>query len=145
MRTLAGPDASVAFTHLSRAASASLSTALADTSNSVSSPGDAFPTPPAQARVECFEQGVLALMQARNVPLEQVCLLDPKASEALTPADGDAGKFAWFLFGVRLLVSPPYFPILSAYLFGRLTAPWWFRVSLVRLSEKTCPRPAPGC
>jgi len=84
-------------------------------------------------------------MQARNVPLEQVCLLDPKASEALTPADGDAGKFAWFLFGVRLLVSPPYFPILSAYLFGRLTAPWWFRVSLVRLSEKTCPRPAPGC
>ncbi|KAH9956367.1 DUF431-domain-containing protein [Russula dissimulans] len=109
MRTLAGPDASVAFTHLSRPTSASLSTAFAATSTSVStsSPGDTFPAPPAHARAEYFEQGVLALMEARNVPLEQVCLLDPKASEALTPADGDAGKFAWFLFGGILGDDPP--------------------------------------
>ena len=107
MRTLAGPDASIAFTHLSRSASASLSAALntpAPSSSSSSSPDPASPPP---AHAECHEQGVLSLMQARNIPLEHVCLLDPKAPTALTPADGDAAsKFAWFLFGVRILRSP---------------------------------------
>ncbi|KAH9972513.1 DUF431-domain-containing protein [Russula compacta] len=105
MRTLAGPDASVAFTHLSPATSASLSTAFASSPPSTSSPDSASPPAPAtqqqQAQAECHEQGVLELMRARDVPRERVCLLDPKASEALTPADGDADKFAWFLFGVR--------------------------------------------
>ncbi|KAI9507092.1 DUF431-domain-containing protein [Russula earlei] len=105
MRTLAGPDASVAFTHLSRAASASLSAAFASTSTSI--PDDSPPALPEQARAECHEQGVLALMQARSIPLGHVCLLDPKASEALTPADGDAGQFAWFLFGGILGDDPP--------------------------------------
>lgn len=100
MRTLAGPDACLAFTHLSRATSASLSAAFAPPS-SASSPA---PSPTQQAHAECHEQGVLALMQARGITREQVCLLDPKASEALAPSDGgpDAGKFTWFLFGVRL-------------------------------------------
>jgi Predicted SAM-dependent RNA methyltransferase len=54
-------------------------------------------------------------MQARGIALEQVCLLDPKAAQALAPSDGyrdsdgeectDAGKFKWFLFGVRILSS----------------------------------------
>jgi len=48
-------------------------------------------------------------MKSRDVdiPLEQVCLLDPKASLALTPSDGDAGKFTWFLFGGILGDDPP--------------------------------------
>ena len=101
MRTLAGPTASIAFTNLSSATSASLSAAFSNTnisdSNSASSPAQK------QAQAECYKQGVQALMKSRDVdiPLEQVCLLDPKASLALTPSDGDAGKFTWFLFGVR--------------------------------------------
>jgi hypothetical protein len=89
MCTLAGPEASVAFTHLSTAAAAALTAALPPTS-----PAEA----PGTARAECHEQGVLALMQARGIARERVCLLDPKAPQALVPSDGE---FAWFLFGVR--------------------------------------------
>ena len=87
MCTLAGPDASVEFTHLSSAAGAALSNAL----------------PSAPARASCHEGGVLALMQSRGIVLERVCLLDPKAPQALSPSDGDGGAdgFTWFLFGVR--------------------------------------------
>jgi hypothetical protein len=50
-------------------------------------------------------------MQARNIPLDHVCLLDPKAPTALSPSDGGAsGKFSWFLFGVAFLpFLPPFF------------------------------------
>jgi hypothetical protein len=138
MRTLAGPDASIAFTHLSRSASASLSAALntpvpSSSSSSFSSPDPASPAP---AHAECHEQGVLSLMQARNIPLEHVCLLDPKAPTALTPADGDgdaASKFVWFLFGVRILRSPflpkPFRPLTTPlYSFGRVgwLVGWFF-------------------
>ncbi|KAF8477713.1 hypothetical protein DFH94DRAFT_755261 [Russula ochroleuca] len=95
MRMLAGPDASVAFTNLSTATSASLSAAFTSAKSPTTSDSAAA------AQVECYEQGVLALMQSRNIPQECVCLLDPKASLALSPSDGDAGKFTWFLFGVR--------------------------------------------
>jgi len=111
MRTLAGPTASVAFTNLSSAASASLSAAF---SNNISDSDHDLAQ--AQAQAECYKQGVLALMKSRNIdiPLERVCLLDPKASSALTPSDGHADKFTWFLFGVRppfpFFLSPPLSP-----------------------------------
>jgi hypothetical protein len=105
MRTLAGPTASIAFTNLSSATSASLSAAFSDTNISDSDSAQV------QAQAECHKQGVLALMKSRDIdiPLEQVCLLDPKASLALTPSDGDAGKFTWFLFGVRPAPHPSLF------------------------------------
>jgi hypothetical protein len=129
MRTLAGPTASVAFTNLSSATSASESLSAAFSNTNISDS--------AQAQVECHKQGVLALMKSRDIdiPLERVCLLDPKASAALTPSDGDAGKFTWFLFGVRpvpslsLALSPSLsFFVLGFILVGRLG----FRVSSVR-------------
>ena len=43
--------------------------------------------------------GVLDLMKASDVLLDNVCLLDPKADKELSPEDGD-GRFQWFLFGV---------------------------------------------
>ena len=109
MRTLAGPGASVAFTNLSSATSASLSAALTTDTNANPPTGTTSDSasPVAVAQVECYEQGVLALMQSRNIPHERVCLLDPKASLALSPSDGDTGKFTWFLFGVRPL-SPSF-------------------------------------
>ena len=116
MRTLAGPDASIAFTSLSSATSASLSAAFTDadppaTTTTTTSDATSDSASPAAAQVQCHEQGVLALMQSCNMPRERVCLLDPKASLALTPSDGDAGKFTWFLFGVRpqpSFVSSPH-------------------------------------
>ena len=106
MRTLAGPDASIAFTSLSSATSASLSAAFTDadppaTTATTTTTTTSDSASPAAAQVQCHEQGILALTQTRNIPHERVCLLDPKASLALTPSDGDAGKFTWFLFGVR--------------------------------------------
>ena len=47
----------------------------------------------------------LVLSQSRNITHERVYVLDPKAPLALTPLDGDAGKFRSFLFSV----PPPLF------------------------------------
>jgi hypothetical protein len=123
MRTLAGPTGFIAFTNLSSATSASLSAAFSNTNIS-----DSNSASPAQAQAECYRPGVRALMKSRDVdiPLEQVCLLDPKASLALTPSDGDAGKFTWFLFGVRPRPSPfppihRSFSFLSFFLFSFTT------------------------
>ena len=102
MCTLAGPDASVAFTHLSTAAAAALTTTL------TTAPPTSPAQPPGSARAECHEQGVLALMQTHGIARERVCLLDPKATQALAPSDGDAGEFAWFLFGVRYPLPSPF-------------------------------------
>jgi hypothetical protein len=38
-------------------------------------------------------------MKEHNIPLERVCLLDPRAEQEISPEDGD-GRFSWFLFGV---------------------------------------------
>lgn len=127
MRTLAGPDASVAFTNLSHAACASLSTAFAPSSSSASLSTRQL------AQTECHEQGVLALMQAQGIAREQVCLLDPKSSEPLVPSDGDGNgnganddaeldagksKFKWFLFGVRHLFASPSYLVSSFFCFS---------------------------
>jgi len=45
-------------------------------------------------------------MVERGVPIEKVCLLDPKAEKELSPEDGD-GRFEWFLFGGILGDDPP--------------------------------------
>jgi len=93
MCTLAGPDASVAFTHLSSAAAAALTTALPSAASE-----------PRPARAACHEEGVLALMQAQGIARDRVCLLDPKAPLALSPSDDG---FTWFLFGGILGDDPP--------------------------------------
>ncbi|THH10495.1 hypothetical protein EW146_g8350 [Bondarzewia mesenterica] len=76
MRALAGPGATVAFTHLSRASSASLHASF-----STSEPG--------LADAACYQEGVLVRMQSADVLLEKVCLLDPRAEKMLAPEDGD--------------------------------------------------------
>lgn len=48
------------------------------------------------------------MLKREGVALEDVCLLDPKAEQELTPEDGT--RFKWFLFGVSALEIwiPPY-------------------------------------
>jgi ribosome biogenesis SPOUT family RNA methylase Rps3 len=92
MRTLAGLNAHLHFTHLSKSSCGSLNSAFTDASSGKSS----------LAQSSCHQEGVLDLMQRYGVPLAQVCLLDPKAERILSPEDGD-GRFGWFLFGVRSL------------------------------------------
>lgn len=41
-------------------------------------------------------------MQDLSIPLEKVCLLDPKADKEIAPEDGD-GRFECFLYGVSTL------------------------------------------
>ena len=93
MRTFAGPDAAVEFTHLSRAAGESLVASFAAAGSGAGS----------LARAGCHRVGVLDLMKERGVPLERVCLLDPKAGAELAPEDGE--KFEWFLFGVSSMYA----------------------------------------
>jgi ribosome biogenesis SPOUT family RNA methylase Rps3 len=93
MRILAGPGAQVYFTHLSQTSNDSLTKIFEEAPNS-----DVL------AQTLCHKIGVLDLMKQSSVPLEKVCLLDPKAEEELSPRDGD-GRFSWFLFGVCLSYS----------------------------------------
>jgi ribosome biogenesis SPOUT family RNA methylase Rps3 len=90
MRNLAGPGAEVHFTHLSKTSSDSLN-------NSVKSEESSGGKAPAFFHM----QGLVDMMKERGIPLEKVCLLDPKAEKVLAPEDGDGG-FDWFLFGVSI-------------------------------------------
>ena len=90
MLTLGGPEAQIHFTHLSKSSSASLA-GLFEGAASSKSIAQAF----------AHNIGVLDLMRDLSVPLEKVCLLDPKAEKELSVDDGD-GRFEWFLFGVRV-------------------------------------------
>lgn len=98
MLTLAGPSSTVLFTNLSKPASAQLAANLA--------PLDSTADDKSLAQLGVHTEGVLARMGAAGVPLERVCLLDPKAEKELAPEDGD-GRFEWFLFGGILGDDPP--------------------------------------
>jgi len=87
MRILAGPDAQVHFTYLSKSSSQSLDSAFT-----------VKPQNPSLAAFSCHQEGVLDLMKTSGMPIDKVCLLDPKAEQELSPEDGD--NFQWFLFGV---------------------------------------------
>ncbi|KAG0140839.1 hypothetical protein CROQUDRAFT_328233 [Cronartium quercuum f. sp. fusiforme G11] len=66
-------------------------------------------TPPAELarpdRCTCTVLPVLELMSAERVSLSEVCLLDPRAEQAIGPSD--ALRFRWFLFGGILGDDPP--------------------------------------
>ena len=90
MKTLAGEGSEVHFTHLSQSSCGTLTSLFAQPSAS---------GPEAQAAAH--PEGVLDFMKKRGIPLDKVCLLDPRAEKVLAPEDGD-GRFEWFLFGVCL-------------------------------------------
>jgi len=98
MLTLAGRDARVHFTHLSKSSCQTLS-AIFQASES-----------PDLAKASCYEYSVLDLIKASSsetgAGLEKVCLLDPKAEQELSPEDGN-GRFEYFLFGGILGDDPP--------------------------------------
>ncbi|GAA6028162.1 hypothetical protein JCM8097_006891 [Rhodosporidiobolus ruineniae] len=50
-------------------------------------------------------KSVQELMKEMNVPLEKVCLLDPRAPKEIGPGDGK--EYEWFLFGGILGDDPP--------------------------------------
>ncbi|KAH7926926.1 DUF431-domain-containing protein [Leucogyrophana mollusca] len=92
MIRLAGQSASVHFTHLSQNSGISLGDKLASLGH-------------APASFEIHTESILSVLGQRNIPLSQVCLLDPKAEKALSPDDGRG--FTWFLFGGILGDDPP--------------------------------------
>lgn len=93
MQSLAGGTSKVHFSHLSEASRHTLQSVF-------SAPEDYSAT--SKAKVEVHSLGILDLLNVLGVPLEKVCLLDPKAPHELTPDDGD-GRFDCFLFGVGLI------------------------------------------
>jgi ribosome biogenesis SPOUT family RNA methylase Rps3 len=88
MRNLAGPSSEVHFTHLSQACSHALLESFRGSSAGTNADDI--------ADVFCTTQGVLDLIMAIGLSLDQVCLLDPKAERELSPDD----KYTNFLFGV---------------------------------------------
>lgn len=94
MISLAGKDSQVYFTHLSKTSVNSLGKIFEDTTSAD------------QATGKGYTAGILELANLQGVPLDKICLLDPKAKEALSPDDGD-GRFSWFLFGGILGDDPP--------------------------------------
>ncbi|KAI0083747.1 SAM-dependent RNA methyltransferase [Irpex rosettiformis] len=96
MLTLAGGESEVHFTHLSKSSCETLDSLFAQLPEISEKRGSGF------AHLE----GILDFMKTRGVPIEQVCLLDPKAEKPLSPEDGD-GRFSFFLFGGILGDDPP--------------------------------------
>ncbi len=84
MRTLAGPDSHVHFTHLSLSSCAWLEDKFVGDDATL-------------AKASVHQRGVMGILECTS--LGRVCLLDPKAKEELRPEDGD-GRFDCFLFGV---------------------------------------------
>ena len=87
MRTLAGPESHVQFTHLSKSSCDFLRSTFDAQEDNLAS-------------VSFHQLGVVGLLADSGIPLNKVCLLDPKAEKELSPEDGD-GRFECFLFGVR--------------------------------------------
>ncbi|GAA5989565.1 hypothetical protein JCM11641_004599 [Rhodosporidiobolus odoratus] len=50
-------------------------------------------------------KSVRELMEEKGIPLDKVCLLDPRAEKEIAPED--ANEFDWFLFGGILGDDPP--------------------------------------
>ncbi|EIW79760.1 DUF431-domain-containing protein [Coniophora puteana RWD-64-598 SS2] len=94
MLTLAGPTSTVLFTHLSEGSGDALRATL---SASLEQKG--------VATLEVHTAPILSTLQDKGVPLESVCLLDPKAEKELSPED--AQTFGYFLFGGILGDDPP--------------------------------------
>ncbi|KAF5325451.1 hypothetical protein D9619_009971 [Psilocybe cf. subviscida] len=94
MRMLAGPDARVMFTSLSKASCDFIDASFGSKAGTN------------LAAFSCHREGIMERMQAEGISLDKVCLLDPKAESELSPEDGD-GRFQWFLFGGILGDDPP--------------------------------------
>lgn len=92
MRTLAGKDARIYFTSLSSASARELDAVF----------GTSLPD---AAPATAHQEPVLALMERLGIPMDKICLLDPKAAHALAPEDGE--RFQSFLFGGILGDDPP--------------------------------------
>ncbi|KAI0786947.1 SAM-dependent RNA methyltransferase [Abortiporus biennis] len=97
MQTLAGKEDQIHFSHVSSTSRTTLQQLFSSQSDEEQA---------TKARADAHTIGVLDLMKESGVPLEKVCLLDPKASKELSPEDGD-GRFEWFLFGGILGDDPP--------------------------------------
>lgn len=93
MLTLVGPESKVHFTSLSSSSIPPLETYLSSKASS--------------SKVGLHTQPVLDMLAARDppIPLERVCLLDPRAEAVLAPEDSD--KFDAFLYGGILGDDPP--------------------------------------
>ncbi|TFK28312.1 DUF431-domain-containing protein [Coprinopsis marcescibilis] len=98
MRILAGPQAQVHFTSLSETSTNFLNKSVSVSGQEVDG---------SKAKAQFHREGILQLIEKSGVPLERVCLLDPRAEKALTPEDGAEGAFEWFLFGGILGDDPP--------------------------------------
>jgi ribosome biogenesis SPOUT family RNA methylase Rps3 len=90
MKMLAGAGSEVHFTHLSQSSCNTLTSLFTQS-----------PAAGTEALAAAHPESVMEFMRQKNVPLNKVCLLDPKAENPLAPEDGD-GEFEWFVFGVSL-------------------------------------------
>ncbi len=96
MQDLGGSQSSIYFTHVSPTSQVSLDRLFSESTGK-----------DAKASVSAHTISVLDLMKSKDVPLEKVCLLDPKATQEISPEDGN-GVFEWFLFGVRRFLLSPH-------------------------------------
>ncbi|KDQ13761.1 hypothetical protein BOTBODRAFT_33200 [Botryobasidium botryosum FD-172 SS1] len=111
MRTLAGAGSTVYFAHLSPSSCASMSERFLldrehDERTEASNQREKNPAKQQLlANAEFRTESIQELMKIHRVPLERVCLLDPRAERELSPEDGP--QFDWFLFGGILGDDPP--------------------------------------
>lgn len=100
MLTLVGPSSSVHFTSLS-------STSIPPLKDYLQTAAPSASDPTASAKAHLHTDPILSLLASQNppIPIERVCLLDPKAEKVIAPEDAD--KFDVFLYGGILGDDPP--------------------------------------
>ena len=81
MQTLAGPDAEIHFTNLSKSSSSSLSAEFSSTSEKFSNS-------------QCHTDGVLDLMKTHGKSLDRICLLDPNHFHQKTATGHLTGSYS---------------------------------------------------
>lgn len=93
MLNLIGPSSHLHFTSLS--------------STSIPPLQEYLSSNPASSKLHTHTKPILELLASSNppIPIERVCLLDPRAEKVLAPEDGD--KFDYFLYGGILGDDPP--------------------------------------
>lgn len=99
MLSLAGQGNKVCFTHLSQSSCAAIQKGFESVANSVGTQKSS------EATFEATSISILEYMKLQGVPMNRVCLLDPRGSKELSPEDGS--EFEWFLFGGILGDDPP--------------------------------------
>lgn len=105
MLNLIGPSSHLHFTSLSSTSIPPLQNYLSSSSSPSSSSSSASSDPGPSSKAKLHTMPILSLLDTLHSNPSRVCLLDPRATQVISPSDGET--FDFFLYGGILGDDPP--------------------------------------